>query len=481
MAVNPNIALAVKPLEVPDPINAMLQATQLQQAQMQMDAYRRAQEKDIARTNALAQAGSDDTAIANALLKAGDLKGYSDFVKTRRETMKADTELVDAKLKQSRSFLDTLDPMDPNAPQQYLAWHQANHTDPVLGPVLKARGITAEQSMARINDAITKGPQAFAQLIAQSKLGTEKFMELNKPQLSTKDTGGQLIDRVFEPLTQKITNLSTTTKTMTPGEVASTRIAQGQLANAQDRLAWEKANPGYEIKEGEDGTMYGVNKRTLQATPITVNAAPVAAPVAAPGAALAASEPRVPQTTAAPATSPQPLKGKGTSLTESQGNATAFGMRMTESNKLLNELEKGGTTSGGRIKGAVQGTLTALVPYQGERLAEGAGSVMNAVPGFLGGPNEAQQSYAQAKENFITAVLRKESGAAIGADEFAREDRKYFPQVGDSEKNIKQKQRARELAIEAMKVQAGPGAKSIGNAGALPNASANDPLGLGIR
>lgn len=198
MAVNPAIAMGTRGIELADPLAqygkvAAIQNAQNQNAlaQYQLGAAQRTEAKDIARTNALAQAGSDDTAIANALLKAGDLKGYAEFVKTRRETMKADTELVDAKLKQSRSFLDTIDPNDPNAPQQYLAWHQANHADPVLGPVLKARGVTAEQSLGRINDAIAKGPQAFAQLLAQSKLGTEKFMELNKPTTQVIDQSGQ--------------------------------------------------------------------------------------------------------------------------------------------------------------------------------------------------------------------------------------------------------------------------------------------------
>lgn len=198
MAVNPAIAMGVRGIELADPLAQYGKVSAIQNAQnqnalaqYQLGAAQRAEAKDIARTNALAQAGTDDTAIANALLRSGDLKGYSEFVKTRRETMKADTELVDAKLKQSRSFLDTIDPNDPNAPQQYMAWHQANHADPVLGPVLKARGITAEQSMGRINDAIAKGPQAFAQLIAQSKLGTEKFMELNKPTTQVIDQSGQ--------------------------------------------------------------------------------------------------------------------------------------------------------------------------------------------------------------------------------------------------------------------------------------------------
>lgn len=54
------------------------------------------------------------------------------------------------------------------------------------------------------------------------------------------------------------------------------------------------------------------------------------------------------------------------------------------------------------------------------------------------------QLYQAAKEDFITAVLRKESGAAIGKDEFVREDKKYFPQIGDSKKTIKAKRDRRE-------------------------------------
>jgi hypothetical protein len=90
----------------------------------------------------------------------------------------AQANLVDAKLKQARSFLDTIDPADPTAPEKYIAWHEANHKDPVLGPLLTARGITADQSRAQIAAAIQKGPQAFADLLNRSKIGTEKFMEL---------------------------------------------------------------------------------------------------------------------------------------------------------------------------------------------------------------------------------------------------------------------------------------------------------------
>ena len=167
-------------------------------------------------------------------------------------------------------------------------------------------------------------------------------------------------------------------------------------------------------------------------------------------------------------------------LTEAQGNATAFGMRMAESNKLLKNLEDKGVTNTGLIRQAIGGTV-GLTPFVGEKLQSAVKATMNPLPSVLGGPSSGQQEYDQAKQNFITAVLRKESGAAIGANEFRTEDEKYFPQAGDTAQVLKQKQDARELAIKAMGIQAGPqGARNI--TGGVPNSndgvSANNPLGL---
>jgi len=256
---------------------------------------------------------------------------------------------------------------------------------------------------------------------------------------------------------------------MSEAQKAQNQIARGQLGVAQQRLAWEKANPGYEVKEGEDGTMYGVNKRTLQAVPITIGAAAPAG--GAPVAGVSAG--------AAPAGGAVPFKGKGTALTESQGNATAYGMRMKEANAILEPLETKGKTNTGLISGAVGGAV-GLVPFIGDKLEGVSGSVFNALPGILGGLSPEQQKVAQARINFITAILRKESGASIAPSEFATAERNYFPKPGDDEATIAQKQAARKTAIRAMEIQAGPGAKQMGGAGGLPGANPNDPLGLGI-
>lgn len=76
--------------------------------------------------------------------------------------------------------------------------------------------------------------------------------------------------------------------------------------------------------------------------------------------------------------------------------------------------------------------------------------------------SEEGQQFKRAKMDFITAVLRKESGAAIGQDEYEREEDKYFPQWGDDPATIEAKRIARERAIATMEQASG---------GHMPNTS----------
>lgn len=68
---------------------------------------------------------------------------------------------------------------------------------------------------------------------------------------------------------------------------------------------------------------------------------------------------------------------------------------------------------------------------------------------------EERKLFEQSANNFISAVLRKESGAAISPQEYANEFKKYFPMPGDTEKVIAQKERAREQAMLNLEAEAG--------------------------
>lgn len=164
---------------------------------------------------------------------------------------------------------------------------------------------------------------------------------------------------------------------------------------------------------------------------------------------------------------------------ESQGNALAFGMRMKEANSVLNDMEDKGITNTGAARSVVSGILGA-VPAIGGKLEEKTSSAMNVLPTWAGGPSPEQQQVEQARRNFITAVLRKESGATISPEEFYSEEKKYFPQLGDSQPVILQKRAARDLAIRAMDIQSGNKAPNAAMPNAQPPTSTqgSDPLML---
>ena len=206
MALDPNIALGVKSLELPNPLAQYGQLAQIQNAQnqnalaqFQLGSARRTEQSQNLLADAYAQStdpatGKIDYNKLTGLVAAGGggtqipaiQKSRLEYETAQTTQQKAQTELVDAKLKQSRGLLEGV-----TTPDQYIAWHEANHKDAILGPVLAARGITAEQSRARIMEAINKGPAEFQRLINESKLGTEKFMELNKPSTQVVDQSGQ--------------------------------------------------------------------------------------------------------------------------------------------------------------------------------------------------------------------------------------------------------------------------------------------------
>ena len=120
--------------------------------------------------------------------------------------------------------------------------------------------------------------------------------------------------------------------------------------------------------------------------------------------------------------------------------------------------------SGGVITPRYAPRLTPLVPIiKVLPLTAAIGLVVNVLGSTFAEPiaqslrTPEEQSYAQAKLDFISSVLRKESGAAILADEFAREDKRYYPQVNDKPLVIAQKQAARQQVIKLLREESGRG------------------------
>lgn len=124
-------------------------------------------------------------------------------------------------------------------------------------------------------------------------------------------------------------------------------------------------------------------------------------------------------------------------MTETQSNANLFGTRAAESNKILQRLEGKYSPAGIQFQESMVGSLPGVSYVANKALSP-----------------ETQQA-AQAQRDFVTAILRKESGAAISASEFDNARKQYFDQPGDSAQVKTQKAKNRQTAIQGIQAAAG--------------------------
>lgn len=82
------------------------------------------------------------------------------------------------------------------------------------------------------------------------------------------------------------------------------------------------------------------------------------------------------------------------------------------------------------------------------------------------------QQFVQAKRDFVNALLRRESGAAISQSEFDNANKQYFPQPGDKPGTLIQKAQNRELAIQSLRLSAGAGGRAALGAAPAPVSNA---------
>lgn len=148
-------------------------------------------------------------------------------------------------------------------------------------------------------------------------------------------------------------------------------------------------------------------------------------------------------------TEPIPGYAEAKPLNESQANAVGYGTRMINSSGTIEDVGKGGEVQPGLIK-----RIGEAVPFVGDSL----GTMLNWTQ------SPEQQQVEQSQRDFINAVLRRESGAAIAPSEFDNARKQYFPQPGDSPEVIAQKAQNRETSISAMKAGAGHGGSMIDKA-----------------
>lgn len=132
--------------------------------------------------------------------------------------------------------------------------------------------------------------------------------------------------------------------------------------------------------------------------------------------------------------------------TEAETNAAGFASRMVAANQITSKLATGNQPKFGEA-------ALSIIPLIGDKIPE-------VIPEGIGGISKERRQYLQAANNFIRANLRKESGAAIGADEWKQEFINYFPQYNDDEQTIKQKAIFRNILTQNMIASGGKSYKA---------------------
>ncbi len=291
MAFDPSIIMGYRGLgELPNPMNQLAQVSQIQNAQnqnalaqYQLNAAQRAEQGQAAVGQAYGKFYTDQPTGG-----AGQPAGQPSFSQMRQQIVQqlstsaphlipGELAKIAAMEKEALQTKELQGKIDLQAPQLQNAvskqfkdqlvkvndydsavnWLKSQYQNPVLGPIV------SQEPFDSAVQQIPKDPVAFQDWKNKNALGIEEYIKQNKPQLSTKDTGGSVIDRLFRPLSGEITEVGTTKKTPTFADITG----QGQLALAKAKFAFEQANPNQTIHETPTGFV-AVNNRTGMAMPV---------------------------------------------------------------------------------------------------------------------------------------------------------------------------------------------------------------------
>lgn len=140
----------------------------------------------------------------------------------------------------------------------------------------------------------------------------------------------------------------------------------------------------------------------------------------------------------------QGVRPRTEAMGAAESNAATFADRMTNANPIFDQLPP---------------------PSIGAQTVSGIPLVGNTLI------NARNRQFQQAEQDFISAVLRKESGAAISDAEYDRERKKYIPVANDDPQTLEMKRKSREAALAGMRRSAGPSYKPLSS---MPAPTAND-------
>jgi hypothetical protein len=397
-------------------LKSLLGQQQMQDMQMQQAQEQQRYDRDYgdALKNSVGPDGKLNTGMALAsLAKSGNTKGYGALLKQQQDQQKSEVDLANTRSqtgerdygvlkKKLGAVRDVLGSM--------LSRPDVTHDDVVQGLVqLKNTGAIDDQQALAALQSIPGDPTKLRPFLIQRALENmeaSKRLEAVMPQRKQVNNG-------------KVTLFPDMNEITTPGGPApiqmTTTPGEDQSA-ATSRRGQNMADA--RAREGNDIARQAARTQVVE-TPDGYALVDKGTGLVRPAATMSGAQ----------------IKGKDSGLNDSQAKALLFGSRMQASNKILDALSSQGVDQPGMFKRAV-----TSVPWIGD----GLGTMAN------GTQSTQQQQVEQAQRDFINAVLRRESGAAIAPSEFDSATKQYFPQPGDSGAVKQQKAMNRKLAIRGL-------------------------------
>ena len=131
-------------------------------------------------------------------------------------------------------------------------------------------------------------------------------------------------------------------------------------------------------------------------------------------------------------------------MNTTEGQVTGYALRAQEAAGILDQFEQEGTNFWARAASVMPGNTENMLL------------------------SSDYQQYLNAEQNFLAAVLRRDTGAAITNEEFRLYRPMFFPQPGDSPETLAQKRRMREQALLGLRAGAGEGIAVLPPMGGQP-------------
>lgn len=427
MALDTSIALQARPIQLDNPLDVQTKALTLRQLGLQTQQAEQAQREqqtlaDLYRSNVGTDGNVNHQAVIQGLATAGlgnripaYQKQLTDAQKSQADLGHVNAQTDELKIKATKQRLDA----SGAAISSLLSRPGVTHDDVIMTiSNLVQQGVIDPTQGAQMARGLPGDPVQLRSYLMQKGLevmDASKRMDLLTPKFDKIDNGGAIQMGTIDQLTGQFTPGQAVRKVQTPDSVASVAATmRGQ--NMTDARAREAATQAQFIPIDGVGLYVG-DKRTG-----------VAKPVVDPS-----GKPVVPNK----------------ALTEGQAKANLFGTRMQEADKIINTL-------------AAQGVTAPSLPQQ---IAGGNGLAGSAATAMA---KPEQQQVDQAQRDFINAVLRRESGAAISPGEFDSARKQYFVQPGDSPQVINQKARNRALATQGMLAEVPEEKRGASNLPAAP-------------